>query len=139
MTDMAVMKYSVLVLAAAAAMAGGCASNTGTKSAGAGSSSLDMNSAPMAAIAPSASYVPPDPQPEMSDPITPVAATPVIASASEMGSAQGRSYTVKKGDTLYRIARERYGSGKKWQKIASANPGLTPQTLRVGQKLIIPQ
>jgi 5'-nucleotidase/UDP-sugar diphosphatase len=138
MTDMAAMKYSVLVLAAAA-MAGGCASNATTKSAGAGNSPLDLNSAPVAAVAPSASYVPPEPQPVMADPIAPVAATPVVASASEFGSIEGGTYTVKKGDTLYRIAKAHYGSGKQWRKIATANPGLTPQSLRVGQKLIIPQ
>ncbi|HEX4124841.1 MAG TPA: LysM domain-containing protein [Tepidisphaeraceae bacterium] len=135
---MAAMKYSVLVLAAA--MVGGCASNATTKSAGADNPQMDLGAPAggVAAVAPTASYVPPDPQPVMADP-TPVAAIPVIASAAQPAAAIGRTYTVRKGDTLYRIARERYGSGKEWRKIAMANPGLTPQTLRVGQRLVIPQ
>jgi len=132
---MATLKYSVLVLAAAA-MVGGCASNAGTKSAGAGSSSLDLNSAPVAAMAPTAAYVPPDPEPVMADP-APIAATPVIASSAQ--TADGGTYIVKKGDTLYRIAKAHYGTGKQWQKIAMANPGTTPQTLKVGQRLVIPE
>jgi nucleoid-associated protein YgaU len=136
MADMAAMKYSVLVLAAA--MAAGCSNSSSPKSAGA-DNALDVNSAPMAAVAPSASYVPPEPQPVMADPIVPLAATPVIASSAQPAATIGGTYTVKKGDTLYRIAKERYGSGKQWRKIAMANPGLTPQTLRIGQKLTIPQ
>jgi len=56
------------------------------------------------------------------------------------GSASATSgpYTVKKGDTLYSIARTRYGDGKQWQRIASANPGLRPETLKVGQTINVP-
>ena len=53
--------------------------------------------------------------------------------------ASGDSYKVKKGDTLYAIAKAQYGDGKKWERIAAANPGLTPGTLRAGQTLTIPQ
>ena len=136
---MAAMKYSVLVLAAAA-MVGGCASNATPKSAGANSPQMDLNTPTggVAAVEPTASYVPPDPEPVMADP-TPVAATPVIASAAQPAMASGGTYIVRKGDTLYRIAKEHYGSGKDWHRIASANPGVTPQTLRVGQRLILPQ
>jgi nucleoid-associated protein YgaU len=45
---------------------------------------------------------------------------------------------VKHGDTLFRIAKERYGNGNKWRQIAAANPGLTPSTLKTGQKLLMP-
>jgi nucleoid-associated protein YgaU len=51
----------------------------------------------------------------------------------------GNSYKVKKGDTLFAIAKTQYGDGKQWQKIASANPGVSPSTLHVGQTLVIPQ
>jgi nucleoid-associated protein YgaU len=47
-------------------------------------------------------------------------------------------YTVRKGDTLYAIARTKYGDGKQWQKIVAANPGLRPETLKVGQTINIP-
>jgi nucleoid-associated protein YgaU len=56
------------------------------------------------------------------------------------GDATGaaESYTIQKGDTLYSIARQRYGDGKDWQRIASANPGIDPTKLRVGQTINIP-
>ena len=48
------------------------------------------------------------------------------------------TYTVKRGDTLYKIAAQRYGEGKQWQRIVSANPGLDPAKLRVGQTITLP-
>jgi 5'-nucleotidase len=66
-----------------------------------------------------------------------VTQTPSVAPAAT--TASGSSYTVKKGDTLFRIAKEHYGDGKKWQQIAAANPGVTPTSLRVGQTLVMPQ
>jgi nucleoid-associated protein YgaU len=45
---------------------------------------------------------------------------------------------VKKGDTLFGIARANYGSGSQWQRIAAANPGLSPSTLKAGQKITLP-
>jgi 5'-nucleotidase / UDP-sugar diphosphatase len=140
MADMAAKTISVLFLAVAA-IAGGCA-NKASNSTGANDPTMDLNSpsaAGVAAVAPSASYVPPDPQPMMADPITPMAATPVIASEAQTASIDGGTYVVKKGDTLYRIAKAHYGSGKQWQRIAAANPGTSPQTLRVGQRLVLPQ
>ena len=50
----------------------------------------------------------------------------------------GNSYTVKKGDTLYAIARAKYGDGKQWQRIAQANPGVSPSSLKVGQTITLP-
>jgi 5'-nucleotidase/UDP-sugar diphosphatase len=70
-------------------------------------------------------------------PLTPPPSEPAPAQSS--ASASTANYTVKKGDTLYRIAKDRYGDGKQWQKIASANPGVSPSTLRVGQTLTLPQ
>lgn len=87
----------------------------------------------VAAVAPAPAYQPspmPAPQPVMYD------NQPGMASSS--GAIGGGSYTVKKGDTLYSIARQRYGDGKQWTKIASANPGLKPQSLRVGQSITLP-
>jgi phage tail protein X len=80
---------------------------------------------------------------------TPVAAQPVVydsvatpreASPADSvgGSMAAGSYTVKKGDTLYGIARQRYGNGNQWTRIAEANPGLTPQSLKAGQTISIP-
>ena len=65
----------------------------------------------------------------------PTTATPTYASST---ASIGNTYTVKKGDTLYGIARKKYNDGKQWQKIASANPGLSPSSLRVGQTIQLP-
>ena len=79
---------------------------------------------------------------------TPVAPQPVVYDAAPAQQTQpvdtaatamaGGSYTVKKGDTLYGIARQRYGDGKQWTRIAEANPGLRPETLKVGQTIALP-
>ena len=76
-------------------------------------------------------YTPaPAPQPVVYD--TMVTAAPISTASA------GGNYTVKKGDTLYGIARQHYGDGKQWQKIASANPGVKPNALRVGQTIVVP-
>ena len=64
-----------------------------------------------------------------------IAQTPSYAAPA--GGATG-SYTVRKGDTLFSIAKSSYGNGNQWQRIASANPGLAPSTLKAGQKIMIP-
>lgn len=81
-------------------------------------------------------------------PTTPVAAQPVSDSqpilyssapaASNTSIATQKTYTVKKGDTLFAIAKSNYGTGRDWQKIAAANPGLEPSKLKVGQQIVIP-
>ncbi len=48
------------------------------------------------------------------------------------------NYSVKKGDTLWSIAKKVYGDGQRWKDIVKANPGLDPQKLYVGQKLNMP-
>ena len=50
----------------------------------------------------------------------------------------GSTYTVQKGDTLYKIAREKLGDAKQWKAIAAANPGLSPNSLKAGQKIVLP-
>jgi nucleoid-associated protein YgaU len=54
------------------------------------------------------------------------------------GPVGAGSYTVKRGDTLFGIAKARYGDGKQWQKIVNANPGLQPGALKVGQTINLP-
>jgi nucleoid-associated protein YgaU len=64
--------------------------------------------------------------------------TAVVPAKGRPARFAGKTYLVKQGDTLFRIARERYGSGSQWRRIAEANPGLTPATLKAGQKLVMP-
>jgi len=77
---------------------------------------------------------PPQPMPAVVETQTP--AVPAASTAAAIPA--GQRYTVKQGDTLYHIAKVRYGDGKQWQRIAGANPGITPTTLKVGQVLIMP-
>ena len=73
------------------------------------------------------SLVPPEPKP-----VTP-AVTPAVAIP-----AAGGTYTVKKGDTFIKIAREVYGDPSRMKDIAAANPGVDPRKLKVGQTIILP-
>ena len=78
-------------------------------------------------------------QPVVSDTPTQVQAAPAPTPvATPAPSAGGSKYKVQKGDTLWKIATTSYGDGKQWQRIATANPGLTPSTLKVGQTITIP-
>ncbi len=60
------------------------------------------------------------------------------ASPASATAAGTRMYTVKKGDTLWSIATKTYGNGQRWQDIAKANPGLNANSMRVGQKIVLP-
>lgn len=89
-------------------------------------------------------YLPPDGSDLSAVPAGSYAAPPRPAAAISMEAApktagvHAKTYLVKRGDTLFRIAKEHYGSGSQWKRIAAANPGLTPATLKAGQKLLMP-
>jgi 5'-nucleotidase len=132
----------IVACAAMGLMLVGCAANQKNKTAAAGMS-MDIS-------APAPQYVPQTAQPVIYDapPQAAAPAAPALAaapSAAESGAepaapstSAGRRYTVKKGDTLWKIAETRYGNGNQWQRIASANPGLEPETLKIGQRIAIP-
>jgi nucleoid-associated protein YgaU len=109
------------------AAAAGCQGNGGSKTAESGSIRSDV-----ADIRPIESTTPAY-QPA---PFQPAPAQPVVADTTPASS--GNTHVVKHGETLYSIARQSYGDGKKWRQIASANPGVSPTTLKVGQTLMIP-
>ncbi|HEX3358110.1 MAG TPA: LysM peptidoglycan-binding domain-containing protein [Tepidisphaeraceae bacterium] len=123
------MKKTLSIGLIVVAMAAGCSNAKKTTS----SVTEPLSPAPVAYQPAPQAYTPPTAaQPVVYD-STP---TPVAASgASAIGSG---SYTVKHGDTLYSIAKSRYGSGKEYTKIVAANPGLEPSKLRVGQTITIP-
>ena len=73
-----------------------------------------------------------------SQPVAFVQPSPLPAAPAAAATAGSRSYTVKKGDTLFSIAKTQLGSGRDWQKIVAINPGLSPQKLRVGQQIVLP-
>jgi nucleoid-associated protein YgaU len=47
-------------------------------------------------------------------------------------------YEVQIGDTLESIARMHLGRKSRWHEIADLNPGLRPERLRPGQKILLP-
>ena len=52
------------------------------------------------------------------------------------------TYTVKKGDSLWKIAKQFYSQGSQWRKIYNANRkvvGANPNLIHPGQKLVIPK
>ena len=61
-------------------------------------------------------------------------------SANEEAAAEGRTYTVKSGDTLWKISQEMYGNGSKYMKIFEANTPMleNPDKIFPGQELNIP-
>ena len=65
--------------------------------------------------------------------------TKKVNSSSKADSAK-RTYTVKKGDCLWNIAKKYYGDGRKYTKIYDANTSkiANPNLIYVGQKLVIP-
>lgn len=69
----------------------------------------------------------------------------VVSADSQLGALPGpeltggRTHTVAEGEYLSDISKRYYGSTKHWQEIVKANPGVSPERLKVGQKLAIPE
>lgn len=63
-----------------------------------------------------------------------------LASAEEATPAGVRSYIVKKGDTLFAIARSEYNDASKWRDIWDANRDRVgnKDKLSIGQELVLP-
>ena len=53
-------------------------------------------------------------------------------------AAGGDTYTIVAGDTLYGIAMKHYGDPRCARIIETANPGLNPTALKVGDKILLP-
>ena len=67
---------------------------------------------------------------------------PQAQAKKQAPKADGKqSYTVKKGDTLSKIAQQFYGSPKKWRRIVDANKDKLGQSqmLKAGMTLVIPK
>lgn len=84
---------------------------------------------------------PAEPAPAEPAPATPA---PVSVSAETTESApegETRTYTVKSGDSLWKIAEAMYGNGSKYMKIFEANSDLleNPDKIFPGQELKIPK
>lgn len=96
----------------------------------------DLMQASTPAAEPSADRTPtPAPEPEVSS-------EPLAKSRTQPGQAPGahRTYTVKSGDTLWKIAQQMYGDGSKYPVIFEANTPMLedPDRIYPGQELVIP-
>lgn len=62
------------------------------------------------------------------------------ATAGASAGAAARSYTVKSGDTLSKIAKQMYGDAGEWKKIHAANKAKipNPDLIHPGDELTIP-
>lgn len=59
----------------------------------------------------------------------------------ETKPSSGSTYTVKSGDSLWKIAKQLYGSGADWKKIYEANKdviGSNPNLIYPGQTFTVP-
>ena len=54
-----------------------------------------------------------------------------------MAPATGK-YVVTRGDSLWKIAAEKYGNGTEWKKIAEANALKRPNHIEIGEELTVP-
>ena len=58
---------------------------------------------------------------------------------SQAFAGDNKTYTIRKGDTLGRIAKEILGRSSDAGLLLKANPGLDPKNLKIGDVIIIPQ
>lgn len=63
-----------------------------------------------------------------------------VQSGSSSTAPSEKTYTVKPGDTLSKIAKQEYGSANEWNRIFEANSDVLtdPNKIYPGQKLRIP-
>lgn len=57
---------------------------------------------------------------------------------SKKAKPAARKHTVKRGETLAKIAARYYGNANLWRKIATANKVRDPRKVKIGQRLTIP-
>jgi LysM repeat protein len=68
-----------------------------------------------------------------------VAATPVLARSASNGAAATATMKVRKGDTLWNLAKANLGRSSAWPCLAAANPSISdPNRIFEGQNLILP-
>ncbi len=64
--------------------------------------------------------------------------TPTPPPAAPTPTPTARTHTVRSGDTLWDLAVEYYGDGRKYTKIAQANNIPNPNLINIGMELTIP-
>ena len=68
------------------------------------------------------------------DPIEPMGEPEVIAEPTPV-----RTYTIKKGDNFWKIAKDVYGDPMRMADIEKANPNINPKKLQIGDEIVLPE
>ncbi|MDH0612022.1 MULTISPECIES: 5'-nucleotidase C-terminal domain-containing protein [unclassified Agrobacterium] len=89
------------------------------------------------APAPAAAPTPAAPAPTTTTTPAPAATAPASPAPAAAAAAVSK-YVVAKGDSLWKIAAEKYGDGSLWTRIAKANTLRQPNHIEVGEELELP-
>ncbi|WP_421460596.1 5'-nucleotidase C-terminal domain-containing protein [Agrobacterium tumefaciens] len=89
-----------------------------------------------AATAPAATATAPAATPAPA-PAAPAATAPATTTPAAAAAAASK-YVVAKGDSLWKIAAEKYGDGALWTRIAKANTLMHPNHIEIGEELEVP-
>ncbi|CAN7518349.1 LysM peptidoglycan-binding domain-containing protein [Agrobacterium tumefaciens] len=68
----------------------------------------------------------------------PAATAPAATTTPAAAAAAASKYVVEKGDSLWKIAAEKYGDGALWSRIAKANTLKHPNHIEIGEELELP-
>ncbi|WP_142780763.1 5'-nucleotidase C-terminal domain-containing protein [Agrobacterium sp. T29] len=92
-----------------------------------------------AATAPAPAATPAPAAPAATAPAaTAPAATAPATTTPAAAAAAASKYVVEKGDSLWKIAAEKYGDGALWSRIAKANTLKQPNHIEIGEELELP-
>ncbi|NTA39108.1 5'-nucleotidase C-terminal domain-containing protein [Agrobacterium salinitolerans] len=93
-------------------------------------------------VAPAKQPAPPASAPAAAAPAATTGAAPAPAAmapaAPATAQAAASKYVVEKGDSLWKIAAEKYGDGALWSRIAKANTLKQPNHIEIGEELELP-
>jgi 5'-nucleotidase len=128
-----VKKFIAFAVVAGLAIVAGCAKKTTTPTANANLTEVAPPPPIHNGITPAAPITYSEPIAAPMDDIT-----PATARSGSASSGAGKTYVVKKGDTLWAIAQRTYGDGKQYRKIIAANPAIKGDRVIAGQKIVLP-
>ena len=126
-----------VVVAAGGLLIGGCANPNQEQEQQLQRVSGTTQPAPAAAVAARPAPPRPAPPPPPAAPARPAPPAAPAAPAAPAPTTQ-RTYTIKPGDSLWKISKEVYGDATKYEQIQKANPTLDPQLLKPGTVIVIP-
>lgn len=76
--------------------------------------------------------------PAAADPAPPAKPAAQTAAPAPAAAAAPSAYTIKRGDNFWNIAKQVYGKGSDWKKLAAANPRMIAGKLPIGSEMTIP-